>query len=563
MLTAVTAGTVQGAEVPWKETPYSHVSDNERLSDLLRDFFASQGINAVVSENITGTVNGRFDQYAPKRFFRQLAAAYALIWYYDGNLLYVYKADEADSRLIYLEFLRVPELTAVLKRLGIYDERFSVKGGGEDSIAYVSGPARYVALVVETSAMMDAKAAKDYSERRAEDVIRVFPLKYAWAEDQTFYFMDTEVTIPGMVTTLRNVLAGRSAPGAVTGRQERRIAPTVSKLKGKGLASLKTGPDAEPAEETSGDRGAPGPAPTAGGVPPEVSIQPDMRLNAVIIRDAKEKMTYYEEIISILDVPAGLVQIQATIMDVNTDYFQDLGIDWRFQTDASGSNASTRGGFMAGEGLDFQNPAIVDGAGFGFATLIGDAEDFVLARVKALEDEGKARILSRPSVLTLNNSQALLEHSQTFYVRVAGDQEVDLFNVTAGIVLKVTPHIIEEDEDFRVKLSVRIQDDDVLDTAVDEIPVIQNSSIRTQAVVGENESLLIGGYIHETATAAERRIPCLGGIPILGYLFKNLETGKNKSERLFMITPKIVRTRSAAVNPEIHPEESLNHYGGR
>ncbi|HPC03601.1 MAG TPA: type III secretion system outer membrane ring subunit SctC, partial [Syntrophales bacterium] len=278
------------------------------------------------------------------------------------------------------------------------------------------------------------------------------------------------------------------------------------------------------------------------------ALTPDTRLNAVVVRDTEDRMPFYEEVIRLLDVPAGLVQIQATIMDVGTDYLHELGVNWRFRKESDAGGIARDGKIIMEGGLeadgDFTPSAgtLVAGSGFHFATVIGNATNYLLARVRALEEDGNARVLSRPSVLTLDNVDALLEHSQTFYVRVAGERDVDLFPVTYGIVLKVTPHVIREGDENRIKLVVNVEDGNVsAQEEVDNIPVVQKSSIHTQAVVREEESLLIGGYYHESEFKTVSGIPCLMRAPFLGRLFRADRTVSKRAERMFLITPRIVR----------------------
>jgi len=288
-------------------------------------------------------------------------------------------------------------------------------------------------------------------------------------------------------------------------------------------------------------------------VPQQAFIQADARLNAVIIRDIDEKMPYYEEIISILDVPVGLVQIQATIIDVDTDYLHELGVNWRFRAGDRG-DVKTRGGFGADEDLSPISTALALGQGLNLATIIGDSAEYFLARIHALETDGKAWILSRPSVLTLDNMEAVLERAETVYVRVPGTYQVDLFDVSVGIVLKVTPHVIEEEEGPKIKLAVKIEDGSFTDVSVDQIPTTKKTAINTQAMVREKESLLIGGYYQERETEAVSRVPCLGTIPGLGLLFREKKASKVKTERMFLITPTIVTDKAY---PEVKLPERL------
>ncbi len=550
---------------------YTHYSEKEKLRDLLIDFFSNQGIGLVCSDTVTDTISGQFKTDDPKRFFDEITHAYNLVWYYDGAAIFVYSAHEITSRILNLGYLDMVQLKKQLAQLNILDTRFGLNMVETDRIVFVSGPPRYVDLVADLAQKLDEKAR---DRRYREDIINVFPLKHAWADDKILYFHDRELVIPGVVTLLNKLITGHTAPGEVVGIQRRvSLKRTVSKLKGKGLSEENT-PAEEPNSQSGGDLDGPrsnGDQNHPPNDPPNASdnsklsssakndmgvIQADSRQNAVVVRDRKEKMAYYERIISLLDVPVGLVEIRATIMDVNQENLEDLGIEWQFTSTDEDNDIVTRGGlntetgYTEEEGLPF--PV---GEGFNVATIIGDARNFFLARVNALQKEGHAKILSRPSVLTLNNVEAQLEHSRTFYIRVAGTEEVDLFDVTAGVVLRVTPHIIEDQTSQRVKLVIQIEDGDfdLSEETVDQIPVVENSIINTQAVVGENESLLIGGYIKDEKNNVKSQIPCLGDVPLVGWLFKsNARTG-NKLERLFMITPKMVPYSVKADPPQERP----------
>ena len=130
------------------------------------------------------------------------------------------------------------------------------------------------------------------------------------------------------------------------------------------------------------------------------------------------------------------------------------------------------------------------------STIYTHGADFFLARIQALEAEGEARMLGRPSVLTVDNVQATLENTSTYYIQVEGYQAVDLFKVEAGTVLRVTPHIIRNERgQTSIKLAVSVQDDqnDSKDAPVSDnsVPPIKQTKINTQAIVGAGQSLLI------------------------------------------------------------------------
>lgn len=533
--------SVFAAKIKWRNVPYTHYSQEEPIKDLLADFFSSQGIGLICSENISGKVSGDFNESNPSKFFRNITSSYNLVWYYDGAAVFVYPAHEITSQVLNPSYMKIDRFKNTLETLDVLDNRFGLKIVEEERIIFVSGPERYVELVADIVEKLDTKAKVFQAE---DDIVKIFPLKHAWAEDKTFIFREREMTIPGVATMIRNLIWGKTSPkDIVEDANNEGISDTVSKLKGTGLARKKNRNESD-SSNTAPDNQESGPSSSSTGM-----IQADTRQNAIIVRDREEKMPYYKKMIEMLDVPVGLVEIQATIMDVDRDNLENLGVNWLFKVVAdndqnvftgalNGANLAENASDLMASGLEG-----IPGTGISLATVIGDSRDFFMARVNALQKKGDAEILSRPSVLTLNNMEAQLEHSETFYVKVAGNEEVDLFDITAGVVLRVTPHIITEGEnDIRVKLAIQIEDGEFSENTefVDNIPVVKKSVINTQAIVKQKQSLLIGGYKKERKVKNENQVPCLGGIPVIGWLFKQRTTVDSNTERLFLITPTIV-----------------------
>ncbi len=516
--------TSEGAQIKWPDTPYSYISKGEPLREMLLDFCALNQLNPVISKKIEGPVNGHFLRFRPQKLFEHIITAYGLIWYYDGNILYIGKADEMASRIIRLTHVTIQELLSVLRDLDIFDIRYPIKSVKHGKLLYVSGPNRYIDLVVETARLLDVEKGS----RKSQEMMQVFVLKNAWADDRTFYFMDNQIKVPGVASILRNILSGGDVPDAPKGTEENRLPNTVPKLKGTGLALLNNDSDNKAASDV---RVGPDSKGTGRAV-----IQADTRLNAVIIKDSADQMEAHRRLIEMLDVPAGLVEIQAAIIDVRTENLHELGISWRFNTN------HVSGGFRATDSHVPGNQSLDLAEGLSFVTTMGGLGKFFLSKVEALQKEGKANILARPSVLTLDNQEARLEHSQTFYVKVAGSDDVDLFKVSAGIVLKVTPHIITTNhkKDWKIRLTVKIEDGSLTGNSIENIPVVQNSTINTQAVVQKNESLLIGGYSRKSTANLEHKVPILGDIPLMGMLFRYSEEETSQTERFFIIMPRMV-----------------------
>lgn len=551
--------SARAAQIVWQDKHYSHYAQKEEIRDVLTDFFAAHGIGVICGENVEGKISGNFKEKNPRVFFKHIMDAYNLVWYYDGVAVYVYSANEVTSQILNLQYLNMKKFRQHLIELDIYDPKFAMRMIENKRIIYLSGPQRYVELVTEIARQLDAKAM---IYGGMDDIVKIFPLKHAWADDKKIRFHDSEMVIPGVATMLNNLISGITRPGQVIDKNPGNLNTPLEKLKGRGLkrdrpkdqsdqsADAKTqeerhDPEKQKSRENDQHKNLPPPPETTG------SVQADPRQNAVVVRDHGEKMPYYEEIIDLLDAPVNLVEIRATIMDIDRSDLHDLGIQWEFRSTNDAGDKVTKGGLNTDSLLpqteeDGQLLPIGDrlqlptGNGLNIATIVGDATDYFLAKVNALQEKGQADILSRPSVLTLNNIEAQLEHSQTFYVKLEGEKEVDLYDISSGVVLRVTPHIITEEDQSLVKLAIQIEDGDLTGDTVDGIPIVKKSVINTQAMVGQQQSLLIGGYLKERNTTSSAGVPCLMDIPLFGWLFKRNSTVAEERERLFLITPTIV-----------------------
>lgn len=558
LLTLFSFLPLHAADIPWKPEQYSLQVREEALPTVLQNFCADQGIYSMISERVVGTVSGQFTKLEPAEFLNRLTAAYSLIWYYDGTVLYIYHSSEMASEMLNMQFAKIDRFLTALDTVQILDQRFPIRALETEGLVYVSGPPRYVELVLQTSVGMDANAARMTALQASRDVVEVFQLKYAWADDQILSFNDRDMTVPGVVTVLRGILTGSTGLETIETRDRRRRA-SGDKLKGKGLAAVGNYEDDEmedaaqqqAATPNNGNNGNNNPA-----GPPTLApmIMADVRNNAVVVRDKGENIDFYRQIIEALDVPAGLIEIHASIIEVNTDYSHEVGVDWRYE-----QNEHASGGYFgsteaeADSTFDFNNRPLTSGGGLSFTTILGDAAENFIARIRLLEADGKADIISRPSILTLDNVEAQLTTNQTFYVRLEGDREVDLFNVSAGVTLRVTPHLIEEDKHKKIKLSIRLEDGNVTENRVDAIPIVQKTTINTQAVIRHNESVLLGGYVLEKRTDTENSVPFFGKIPLFRHLFRHKERRNEMVERLILITPRIIDPNNPSRFVEVQP----------
>jgi type III secretion protein C len=153
-------------------------------------------------------------------------------------------------------------------------------------------------------------------------------------------------------------------------------------------------------------------------------------------------------------------------------------------------------------------------------------------------------VVTHPQVITMDDAEAVIQSNQTVYIPVQGAYNSDLYNVVAGTTLRVTPHVVMENGSPRIRMMVQIEDGNISYSAKDankvQYPIVSQNAVNTQAVIADGQGLLVGGLIQDQGQNMEHKIPVLGDIPILGYLFKTVEKERDHTERLFLITPRLV-----------------------
>jgi len=527
---------------PWPDAPYSYFADNSPLDRVLGDFASGFSLTLVMQPGLQGTVNGRFTTSNPTDFISRLGGVYGFSWFTHAGTLYVGKASDVVTRSIALPASSISQMRNALTDLGVLEPRFGWGELADQGIVLVSGPPNYVSLVESTVRQLPAGAS-------AQQVM-VFRLRHASAEDRTIQYRDRMLVQPGLATVLRELVAGRNSPtSAVAASSVEPSAGGQAATRGLGSplagtstdsAGLSTGGSAGAqaaavASRPGGSTGSSGRTSLDSRSRMPASIQSDPRLNALIFQDVPERMPMYQQLIAQLDVPTALIEIEAMIIDINSDKAKELGINWSARV---GNTAIGFGQLTSNPGAG--TLAVVNGRGnVNSSTLAVDAGNYLISQIRILETDGNARIQSRPSVLTTDNTGALLDMSETFYIRVQGERVASVSPVTAGTTLKVTPRLIEGAEPS-IQLTIDIEDGQIQDRQVDSLPTVRRSTVSTQAIVRQDETLLIAGHASDQNIDTQQRVPVLGDIPGLGVLFSNKQKVVQKRERLFMIKPKLV-----------------------
>lgn len=212
LLSLVTVGA-HAAPLSWNATPFSYFAANDDIADVLRGFAASQGVPVVVSDKVAGKINGRFERLTPEAFLQRLAAAYGLVWYYDGQVLHVYRADEMRSRIVKLNFYPVARFQKTLDQLGILDERFTFKPVAEEGIVLVSGPQPFLDLVEEMGKTLDAS----FPVRATAQADAV----YRWTDESGRVHYSSEPP-PDTARAIKTLAIEATAAGRASGAAEMR-----------------------------------------------------------------------------------------------------------------------------------------------------------------------------------------------------------------------------------------------------------------------------------------------------------------------------------------------------
>lgn len=502
---AVSAPSRAKTNIPWKTAAYTLVARDMDLRTALDTFAVAEGLSVVMSESVQGVFSGEFRDVPPDDFLDRLATIHNLTWYYDGAALYLYGAGEIRTLLLDLAYMKAGEVRAMLAELGVEDARFPLKTTSNDEIVLVSGPPRYVALVAELVSRADSLREK----RTFNEVeMRLFPLVNTWADDVSFSVASPEstMTIKGVARLLEELMSASSD------------------------ATVREGGDTNAAARASLESNM-----NAAYRP---IIRPENRLNAVVVRDVASRMGMYERLIRQLDVPQKLVEIDVTVVELS----RKDALDWQLSLKVTGSRSEFAGGAGQNAANLFETETLGGKGLAGALSYLGDDVQ-VAASLTALKEKGKARNISRTSLLTVNNLAAQMTDMQSYHVRVIGTEVASLEDVSAGTTLQIKPRIVPAPTTNvanQVWLSLRLDDGGFESITVDAMPMTRSSTLQTQSAVFEDESIMLAGYLRDIEESGGWGIPYLRDIPWIGWLFGGTSVKQETVQRMFILSPHIV-----------------------
>jgi len=320
-----------------------------------------------------------------------------------------------------------------------------------------------------------------------------------------------------------------------------------------------------------------GKAPAKGGKAPllsgQATITADKATNSLIIMADNEDYQVLEEIIEKLDIPRAMVFIESLIMEVNTNKDFKLGTEWKAFGEAHHNERDgAAGGGFSGDEVSSLAGLVTSGAlpsGFSLG-VFGEAINIsgiqfptIAAIIEVYKKDKDVQIISTPQLLTTDNEEAVIYVGKNipFQTRSTAEGGVETYSSfeyrDVGTTLKITPQI---SQDGMVRLAIS-QEVTKLESTIDFRPTTLKRTIDTTVIVDDNSTVVIGGLIDDKFTETETKVPLLGDIPLLGWLFKSRKKEREKTNLYVFLTPHVINNKVDAENLYQKKKEHIDEIG--
>ena len=291
-----------------------------------------------------------------------------------------------------------------------------------------------------------------------------------------------------------------------------------------------------------------------------VKITADKATNSLIIVAEKDDYDVLKEIIGKLDIRRSMMYIECLVMEINKDKSLNLGTEWQIGGEGSYDNydGAWGGGFSGGAlGGDsgYLSSALAAASGtasvlppgfsvgvFGEAITVGGVVfPTIAAVINAYKKDNDVHILSTPQILTTDNETAKITVGKNVpYLTKASSGDTNYSNYEykdVGISLEVTPQI---SKDRQIRLEIALEVTKLESTTNQFQPTTLKRTVNTTVVVNDTNTVVIGGLIDEALSSTDYRIPCLGSMPVIGWLFRSAGKGKEETNLYIFLTPHVL-----------------------
>lgn len=300
------------------------------------------------------------------------------------------------------------------------------------------------------------------------------------------------------------------------------------------------------------------------------SVQVDARTNTLIMQDVASNVDRLVELARRLDKQTPLVNIQARIVEAQSSYLRDLGVQWGGSSQNTARSGNPTGVYFPGDvtvsgaadattGNQAQGvttparyavnlPAALENRGGGLGFILGSAGGAHLLdlRLTAMESNGTGKIISSPEVSTLDNKTARVSQGVEIPISVVSAAGTNTRFVPAVLELEVTPHVTN-DGTVLLKIKVQKSQPDFSRPGAQGDPTIQKKQAETEVLVRDGDTSVIGGIYTRDTSDSFSEVPFLARIPLLGHLFREHRGQDNRSELLVFITPRIINRDESVV----------------
>jgi len=293
----------------------------------------------------------------------------------------------------------------------------------------------------------------------------------------------------------------------------------------------------------------------------EVQILSDNETNSLIITATDTDYEILKGVIDQLDIKRRQVYVEAVVLEVSADKFNEFGTELGAAFGYVGQDITVLGGFNNTLDLTALN-GIANTQGLGISPIN------IQAVIRALKSSTDVNILSTPQILTSDKQKAEIVVAQNVPFpgaqsqTVGGNVQTTIERKDVGIILRLTPDILE---DSRVQLDVYQEISSVIETAQSSGgqtlgPTTNKRSASTTVVVRDGRTVVIGGLIRDNLITVDRKVPLLGDIPLLGWLFRFSSKRVEKTNLMIFLTPHIVLDEQKLEEIRIKKTEGSNRF---
>lgn len=416
-------------------------------------------------------------------------------------------------------------------------------------------------------------------DKSATPVTDVVELKYASADEmvQTLTKVDKDEKARGSKNKVTLIADKRNNAVLITGEelQRQRIKQLLRKLdKPKPqtgnvrviyLEYAKAKPTAEVLTKVVANLSKLGPGGGKGdAAKSSATVEADEDTNSLLITAQGDELNTLLGVVERLDIRRAQVLVEAIIVDLSEDLNESLGVGWMFRNTDNGTFGAANAGPGAGVGgaalagaVDLTDDddnlsaltnlatalAGATPAGETLLGVVGTNKDVDFSAIlTAVEGDGNSNILSTPSLLTTDNTEASFTVGQNVPFVTGSFSNAGGGNISSpfttvqredvGVTLTVTPHVNEGD---KVLLDITQEISDVLIADGPNGPTTSQTKVETQVLASTGQVIILSGFIRERTSRSERRIPVLGSLPLLGRLFRtNSEEGSHSNLAIFL-----------------------------